>query len=60
MDHGELVPIPNDFTCPISLLIMTDPVMTCDGYTFERDCIQSWFRKGKTTNPLTNLPLKNK
>ena len=38
---------------------MVDPVMTCDGFTFEREQIQRWFGKGKRTNPLTNKQLKN-
>ena len=41
------------FFCPISLEIMTDPVITADGSTFERARIEEWF-KDHNTNPLTN------
>ena len=31
--------------------------MTADGQTYERKCIEEWFRMGKHTSPLTNVPL---
>ena len=36
---GELI-IPNEFLCPVSTEIMVDPVITCDGFTFERNNIE--------------------
>ena len=39
--------------------IMTDPVITCDGYTFDRKVIETWFNRGSKTNPLTNIKLKS-
>jgi sacsin len=36
---------------------MKDPVLTIDGFSFERRAIQEWFNKGKVTNPVTNKPL---
>ena len=39
--------------------IMEDPVITCDGYTFEKKIIEDWFRRGKNTNPLTNIRLNS-
>lgn len=39
--------------------MMKDPVITCDGYTFERKSIEDWFRRGKNTNPLTNKKLNS-
>ena len=29
-------------TCPITQDIMTDPVMTADGHTYEREAIEHW------------------
>lgn len=40
--------------CPISKYIYLDPVITSDGITYERDCIEEWF-KTQTTSPLTGL-----
>lgn len=47
------------FICPISLEIMQDPVITADGYTFERARIEAWFKE-HNTNPLTNVALDSK
>jgi hypothetical protein len=43
--------------CPITSEIMTDPVTTAMGQTYERSAIEAWFRKGKLTDPITNVPL---
>jgi hypothetical protein len=57
----EELDIPHDFLCPIGQLIMTDPVTTADGYTYERDNIEEWlFHQGKDTNPVTNSKLQSK
>eukprot|EP00913_Durusdinium_trenchii_P020518 g19272.t2 len=48
------------FRCPISQEVMRDPVVTCDGQTYEHQNIQEWFRRGTQTSPLTNLPLASK
>lgn len=45
--------------CPISLDIMRDPVMTCDGLTYERVDIEKWLQNNDTS-PKTNLKLANK
>lgn len=39
--------IPNEFKCPISLSIMTDPVVLECGHTFDRDSLMEWL---KTSN----------
>lgn len=49
--------MPNEFLCPISQEIMKDPVLTIDGFCFDRRQIQEWFNKGKKTNPLTGKEL---
>ena len=45
------------FICSISLEIMSDPVTTSDGQTYERSAIMGWFLKGNSTSPLTGLSL---
>ncbi|GJN39399.1 hypothetical protein PR202_gb28513 [Eleusine coracana subsp. coracana] len=49
--------IPNDFLCPISLEIMTDPVIIASGRTYERRTIQRWLDAGQRTCPKTQQPL---
>jgi hypothetical protein len=60
----------DDFRCPISLEIMTDPVIISTGHTYDRLSILKWFGDGNQTCPLTgeklsctdlvpNLVLKN-
>ncbi|GER52996.1 U-box domain-containing family protein [Striga asiatica] len=51
---GEL---PDDFKCPISLEIMTDPVILSSGHTFDRASIQRWLDAGHRTCPISKLPL---
>ena len=48
---------PDDFLCPITLEVMTDPVILPSGHTFERRSIQRWLDGGHLTCPVTNLPL---
>ncbi|KAJ7946878.1 RING-type E3 ubiquitin transferase [Quillaja saponaria] len=48
---------PDDFKCPISLEIMSDPVILSSGHTFDRASIQRWLDAGHRTCPITNLPL---
>ncbi|RWW75779.1 hypothetical protein BHE74_00016182 [Ensete ventricosum] len=49
--------LPDDFRCPISMEVMTDPVILSSGHTFDRASIQRWLDSGNRTCPLTNLPL---
>ena len=48
-----------DFICPIMQDIMEDPVITCDGHTFERAAIEDWFRRGNRKNPMTGLRMQS-
>ncbi|KAI3704637.1 hypothetical protein L1987_74863 [Smallanthus sonchifolius] len=50
---GDAVPIPPDFCCPLSLELMTDPVIVASGQTYERGCISSWIDLGLTVCPKT-------
>ncbi|ETV72048.1 hypothetical protein H257_12845 [Aphanomyces astaci] len=44
------------FVCPISQEVMKDPVVACDGHSYEREDIERWFAQ-KVTSPATNAPL---
>ncbi len=43
----------DDFICPISREIMTDPVVAADGFTYDRASIKKWFKKSNIS-PMTN------
>jgi hypothetical protein len=47
---------PARFLDPVTLAIMSDPVSTCDGRTFDRSTVEEWF-KTQTTSPLTGAEL---
>lgn len=42
-----------DFRCPISLEMMTDPVTISTGQTYDRASIQKWFKAGNLLCPKT-------
>ena len=50
--------MPDDFICPITAEIMTDPVSTSDGFTYERAAITDWLRT-KDTSPKTGAKLES-
>ena len=50
--------IPHHFCCCISQNLMTDPVKTVDGHTYDRSQIERWFQHNDTS-PLTGLHLSN-
>jgi hypothetical protein len=54
--NGETVEIPEEFICPITQELMTDPVVTRYGQSYERGSIVEWISKGKDC-PLTRQPL---
>ena len=56
---SEAAEVPDDFICPITSEIMTDPVSTSDGFTYERAAITEWFRT-KDTSPKTGTKLESK
>ena len=45
--------------CPITAEIMTDPVSTLDGFTYERAAITEWLRTNDTS-PFTGVKLESK
>ena len=48
--------MPDDYVCPITAEIMTDPVSTLDGFTYERAAITEWLRTNDTS-PSTGAKL---
>lgn len=53
-DNQNLLEIPNEFLCPISMEIMQDPVIILDGSSFERSCLMSI---ENPISPLTRQPI---
>eukprot|EP01018_Ginkgo_biloba_P030339 Gb_38670 [translate_table: standard] len=53
------VPIPADFRCPLSLELMSDPVIVASGQTYERAYIQQWLDQGMNTCPKTRQTLSH-
>ncbi|CAJ1931477.1 unnamed protein product [Sphenostylis stenocarpa] len=47
----------DDFRCPISLELMSDPVTIETGHTYDRSSILKWFRRGNLTCPNTGKRL---
>lgn len=47
------------FSCPILYQKMKDPVICCDGHTYERKAIEQWL-ENNNTSPLTNKVLTSK
>ncbi|KAJ4303176.1 hypothetical protein N0V90_002069 [Kalmusia sp. IMI 367209] len=41
--------IPMDYLCPISTDLMEDPVLTVDGFTYERKNIERWLQSHETS-----------
>lgn len=48
---------PEDFRCPISLELMTDPVTVSTGQTYDRASIQKWLKSGNLICPKTGEKL---
>lgn len=48
---------PEDFRCPISLELMSDPVILATGQTYDRASIQQWLDAGHRTCPKTKQVL---
>ncbi|CAI8609937.1 unnamed protein product [Vicia faba] len=44
---------PDDFRCPISLELMTEPVTVSTGQTYDRASIHKWLKAGNRTCPKT-------
>ncbi|XP_058227903.1 U-box domain-containing protein 4-like isoform X2 [Rhododendron vialii] len=52
-ESSNPIPAPADFCCPLSLELMTDPVIVASGQTYERGFIKNWIDLGLTVCPKT-------
>ena len=50
---------PLEFICPITMEMMTDPVICSDGHCYERSAIDEWL-SSNNTSPMTNLVLQSR
>lgn len=50
---------PEDFRCPISLELMTEPVTVSTGQTYDRASIQKWLKSGNLICPKTGERLSS-
>ena len=57
-EASEAAEVPDEYICPITAEIMTDPVTTLDGFTYERAAITEWLRT-KDTSPKTGAKLES-
>ncbi|XXG64906.1 hypothetical protein AAC387_Pa05g2732 [Persea americana] len=53
MKKDEPETTPEEFICPISSKLMSDPVVIASGQTYERICVEKWFSEGHNTCPKT-------
>merc|ERR1719223_2380068 len=56
---AEAAVVPDQYICSITGEIMTDPVNTSDGHTYERSAIEQWL-EAHNTSPTTGLELDDK
>jgi WD repeat, SAM and U-box domain-containing protein 1 len=59
MESKHLLEIPHEFLCPITMEIMKEPVLAADGYTYEKEFILSWLKRGNKISPLTGSKLSH-
>ena len=43
--------VPSDYLCPISLKLMSDPVIAADGCTYDNKSLDAWVAGGAQTYP---------
>ena len=55
----EAAEVPDHYVCPITAEIMTDPVCTADGFTYEHNAISEWLHTNDTS-PVTGATLQSK
>lgn len=59
LEHGciDEETAPHQLKCPITKSIMSDPVVACDGHTYERSAIQRSLSRIGHVSPVTNAPM---
>ena len=50
---------PEEFLCPISMIVMAHPVVDREGNTYERSAIETWLTNN-STSPITRRPLRRR
>lgn len=54
LSDGEVAPaLRPECICPISHAVFVDPVLAADGFTYERECIEEWWRRRGPLSPMT-------
>ncbi|KAL6249740.1 hypothetical protein RBB50_003595 [Rhinocladiella similis] len=56
VDMTDFCTVPENYMCPISSAVFEDPVMTSDGFLYDRKAIERWFAI-RRSSPMTGLPL---
>jgi WD40 repeat protein len=51
--------VSENYLCPITHEVMTNPVMAADGNTYQKENIAEWLMGGKRISPLTGEPLSH-
>ncbi|CAD6211969.1 unnamed protein product [Miscanthus lutarioriparius] len=59
-ESSRAVATPSYFLCPISQVVMRDPQVAADGFTYEADALRYWLDSGHDTSPVTNKTLSNR
>ncbi|KAD6120071.1 hypothetical protein E3N88_11342 [Mikania micrantha] len=54
------ISVPSYYICPLTLQLMSDPVIVSTGQTYERDSIQNWINNGLLRCPVTRQTLSHK
>jgi len=49
--------IPEIFLCPITLSLITDPVVASDGQTYDKHSISDWIKRGNRISPINGNQL---
>ena len=57
IDSTTEVTHPQNFICPISFDLMTDPLVSIYGHHYQKEAILGWLNQGNSTCPLTREPL---
>lgn len=60
LDRDGTASVPRSFMCPIGHHAMRVPVVAADGHSYERQNILDWFETGKTSSPISNLPMDSR
>ncbi|CAN6284022.1 unnamed protein product [Urochloa humidicola] len=59
-ESSRVIATPSSFLCPISQVVMRDPQVAADGFTYEADALRRWLDSGHDTSPVTNETLSNR